>query len=198
MTLPAPSPTSPVPRSDIDALLLRIARGDAAAFEVFYDTTAASVFGVAVRVLRDRHLAEDVAQEVFVEAWSKAPSFDPTRGTATTWLLTMAHRRAIDRVRSVQSSRDRDERQAVRTIERCSDVVWGDVETGLDRQEVRHAFRRLSRLQREAIHLTYYQGLTYREAAEQLGRPLGTVKSRIRDGLRGLGEELRVTDRPAV
>lgn len=172
---------------DEDRLLTRVAARDAAAFSDFYDATAARVYGVTLRVLRDRGLAEDVAQEVYVEAWRKAARFDPTRGSASTWLLTIAHRRAVDRLRSVQAS---DDPESTRNGERSSDVVRGDVVVGIDRDEVPDAFRRLSRMQREAIDLTYYQGLTYREAADRLGRPLGTVRTRIRDGLRRLADQL--------
>lgn len=182
--------TEPVRTPDLDELLQLVATGDEAAFGRFYDVTAPRAFAVVLRVVRDRSLAEDVCQEVFVEAWRKATTYDPARGTASTWLLMLAHRRAVDRVRSVQASRDRDRRVATRNLERCADVVWEDVAEGVERDEVRGALRRLSGLQREAIDLTYFQGLTYREAADQLGKPLGTVKSRIRDGLCRLGEQL--------
>lgn len=180
----------PVRTPDLDELLQLVATSDEAAFSRFYDLTADRAFGVILRVVRDRALSEEVCQDVYIEAWRKAATYDPARGSASTWLLMLAHRRAIDRVRSVQASRDRDLRVATRDLERCTDVVWEDVADGVERDEVRGALRRLSGIQREAIDLTYFQGLTYREAADQLGKPLGTVKSRIRDGLRRLGEQL--------
>lgn len=178
--------TAPVaaPPYDLDELLPRVAAGDERAFEDFYDATCANVFGVALRVLRDRALASEVAQETYVEAWRTAASHDPSSGTADTWLLTTAHRRAVDRIRGLGS---RDDDAGGDALARRSDVVRTDLATGLD---VRRAFRGLTQLQREVLHLTYDDGLTYREAAQRLGRPLDTVRTRLRDGLRGLAAQL--------
>ncbi|MDQ1640750.1 MAG: polymerase sigma-70 factor, subfamily [Actinomycetota bacterium] len=167
----------------LDDLLTLVARGDGPAFEVLYDEVANAVFGVVRRVLRDPAQSEEVTQEVLVEVWRTATRFDPERGSATTWILTMAHRRAIDRVRSSQASQDRDLRVATRDHVRDYDQVAEQVEARLEQEQVRRCLEQLTDLQRESITLAYYGGHTYREVAELLDLPLGTVKTRLRDGL---------------
>jgi RNA polymerase sigma-70 factor, ECF subfamily len=175
-----------------EELLLRVARGDQAAFEALYDRFAGLVYGVVKRVVRDPSQSEEVAQEVLVEAWRIASRFDPERGTARTWLLTMAHRRAVDRVRSEQSSRDRTERIGTRDHQQAFDQVAEEVELRLEHRQVREALSVLTDLQREAVELAYYGGYTYREVAELLGAPLGTIKTRMRDGLIRLRDAMGV------
>jgi len=167
----------------LDDLLHRVARGDAAAFEPLYDRVAGSVFGVILRVLRDPAQSEEVAQEVLVEVWRTATRFDGERGSASTWIHTMAHRRAIDRVRSAQASHDRDERVALRDHVPAYDEVVDIVETRLEQEQVRRCMQGLTDLQRESVTLAYYGGHTYQQVAELLEVPLGTVKTRMRDGL---------------
>jgi RNA polymerase sigma-70 factor, ECF subfamily len=167
----------------LDDLLERVARGDTPAFETLYDQMANVVFGVIARVLRDPAQSEEVAQEVMVEVWRTATRFDPGRGSAATWILTMAHRRAIDRVRSAQASHDREERVAHRDHVPAFDEVAEQVETRLEQEQVRHCLGGLTELQRESVTLAYYGGYTYREVGELLEVPLGTVKTRLRDGL---------------
>ena len=176
----------------LEAVLAQVARGDEAAFERLYDRVAGMVFGVIRRVVRDPAQSEEVAQEVLVEVWRTATRFDPDRGAALTWLLTMAHRRAVDRVRSAQAATDRDER--VGELERTPayDEVAEIVEAKLEQEQVRRALSTLTDLQREAVTLAYYGGYTYREVAELLDLPLGTVKTRLRDGLIRLRDTLGV------
>ena len=175
-----------------DEVLQLVARGDREAFTSLYDRFSGKVYGIVRRVLRDPSQSEEVAQEVFLEVWRQAPRFDLERGSATTWILTMAHRRAIDRVRSEQSSRDRQERVGQRDHVRPFDTVAETVEVRIEHQQVRHALEGLTDLQREAIELAYYGGKTYREVAELLDTPLGTVKTRMRDGLIRLRDTLGV------
>jgi RNA polymerase sigma-70 factor, ECF subfamily len=179
------------PRTD-EELLLAVARGDQEAFASFYDRMAGLVHGVVRRVVRAPAQSEEVTQEVFVEAWRIATRFDPDLGSARTWLLTMAHRRAIDRVRSEQASRDRTERVGHRDRVRDYDEVSEQVELREEHDEVRGALSTLTALQREAVELAYYQGYTYREVAELLDTPLGTIKTRMRDGLIRLRDALGV------
>ncbi len=167
----------------VDVLVQRVAKGDVAAFEVLFDEVAATVFGVVRRVLRDPAQSEEVAQEVLIEVWRTAGRFDADRGSATTWIHTMAHRRAIDRVRSVQASHDRDERVAHRDLSRPFDEVAEAVDARLEQEQVRRCLDDLTDLQRESVTLAYYGGHTYREVGEVLAVPLGTVKTRLRDGL---------------
>ena len=168
---------------ELDDLLGRIARGDGPAFELLYDRVANSVFGVVRRVLRDPAQSEEVTQEVLVEVWRTATRFDADRGSASTWIHTMAHRRAIDRVRASQASQDRDQRVAARDHTPPYDEVADAVETRLEQEQVRRCLQTLTDLQRESVTLAYYGGYTYREVAELLDAPLGTVKTRLRDGL---------------
>jgi RNA polymerase sigma-70 factor (ECF subfamily) len=186
-----PDPGDGGPRSD-EELLSAVARGDQAAFSELYDRVAGQVYGVIRRVLRDPAQSEEVAQEVLVEVWRTANRFDPDRGSATTWIMVMAHRRAIDRVRSEQASRDRDERIGHRERLRPFDEVSEEVETRFEHQQVRAALDHLTDLQREAVELAYYGGHTYREVAELLDAPLGTVKTRLRDGLIRLRDAMGV------
>jgi RNA polymerase sigma-70 factor, ECF subfamily len=167
----------------MDDLLERVGLGESDAFEALYDEVANSVFGVIRRVLRDPAQSEEVTQEVLIEVWRNATRFDRTRGSAGTWIHTMAHRRAIDRVRSSQAAHDRDRRVAVREHLPAYDQVAEQVETRLDQEQVRRCLGDLTELQRESVTLAYYGGYTYREVAELLGLPLGTVKTRLRDGL---------------
>jgi RNA polymerase sigma-70 factor, ECF subfamily len=173
-----------------EALLVASAGGDTAAFATLYDRVVPQVLGVALRVLRDRSLAEEVTQEVLVEVWRKASRFDPDRGTASGWITTLAHRRAVDRVRSEQAARDRDDRVSRRDQPRAFDNVADEVQTRLDHWQVRRALAELTDRQREAIELAYFGGHTYRDVAQVLGIPEGTAKSRLRDGLLRLREAL--------
>jgi RNA polymerase sigma-70 factor, ECF subfamily len=176
-----------------DELLQATARGDQAAFAELYDLLAPMVYGVIRRVVRDPSQSEEVAQEVFVEVWRTATRFDASRGSAQTWVLTMAHRRAVDRVRSEQASRNRNDRVGHRDQSRAFDEVAEQVETSLEQDQVREALEALTELQREAVELAYYKGYTYREVAEVLDAPLGTIKTRMRDGLIRLRDAMGVT-----
>ena len=173
----------------VGALLRRAGRGDQSAFGELYDELAPMVHGVVLKVVRDPAMSEEVTQEVFVELWRLAARFDGTKGSARSWAATLAHRRAIDRVRSEQATRDRQDRDAQRAVA-PHDVVVAEVESTLDVARVRRALAHLSDLQREAVELAYFGGHTYREVAVLLGVAEGTVKSRIRDGLIRLRDEL--------
>jgi RNA polymerase sigma-70 factor (ECF subfamily) len=166
---------------DLAGLLARVARGDHAAFEAIYDQLAAPVFGVARKVLRDPAQSEEVAQEVMLDVWRSASRFDSSKGSAVAWVMTIAHRRAVDRVRSENASTAREQKLAVDQV--SGDDVFELVDTALDRQRVRRCLGSLTTLQAEAIKLAYYQGYSYPQVAGLLGVALGTVKTRIRDGL---------------
>lgn len=180
------------PRS-AESLLSDVARGDDSAFAVLYDTLGRGVFGTCLGVLRDPDHAAEVAQEVWVEVWRTAARFDAARGSARTWTLTLAHRRAVDRVRSVQAQRDRDQRVLDGSAEREFDVVADEVESALEQVRVRDCLGTLTSTQKQAVVLAYYGGRTYREVADELAAPLPTVKTRIRDGLLRLRDCLGVT-----
>ncbi len=172
-------------------LMVRVAAGDRRAFASLYDHLAPAVYGVARRVVRDPSQAEEVAQEVFVDVWRHASRFDPERASVRTWAVTIAHRRAVDRVRSEQSDRNRRERLAVAEVDESlspADVVV----SGFERQEASDALAELSDKQREALTLAYYEGLTQQEISDRLDVPLGTVKTRVRDGLDKLRQRLGV------
>ena len=170
-------------RISTDALLALVAGGDNDAFAQVYDALSPGVFGTCLAVLRDRDHAAEVTQEVMVEVWRTAARFDPELGSARGWVVTLAHRRSVDRVRSVQAQRNRDQRVLDEQGERPFDVVAEEVEGNLDRDRVRQCLDGLTATQHEAVTLAYYGGRTYREVAEHLSAPPATVKSRIRDGL---------------
>lgn len=175
-----------VTATDLDALLRRVAHRDSGAFAELYDATRARVYGMVCRVLRDRGYSEETTQDVYLQVWRTAESYDPASGSALAWLLTLAHRRAVDRVRAEQAASQRDSRYGASTVERDADNVTEAVLTGEDRRRVSACLDGLTDIQRECIELAYYQGLTYVQVSERLSANLATVKSRIRDGLRGL------------
>lgn len=174
-------------------LLEKVAQGDQRAFAQLYDTVSPRVFGLIKRLLRDHAQSEEVLQEVFLEIWQSATRFDPNKGGATTWILTMAHRRAVDRVRSSQSSRDRDTRIGIRDHKVDYDNVSETIEVRIEHERVEKAMTRLTELQRQAVSLAYYGGYSHSEVAEMLSVPIGTVKTRLRDGMIRLRDELGVT-----
>ena len=173
-----------------EQLLVASATGDEQAFSQLVERIRPQALRVARGVVRDPSIAEEVAQEVLTEVWLKADRFDPDRGTVTGWVATLTRRRAVDRVRSEQAGRDRDDRVARRSQVREVDVVADEVELRLEHWQVRRALTELSDRQREAIELAYFAGHTYRDVARVLGIPEGTAKSRLRDGLLRLREAL--------
>ncbi|MEU6776161.1 sigma-70 family RNA polymerase sigma factor [Streptomyces sp. NPDC046759] len=171
-----------------EELLVLVAGGDQRAFEDLYTLVSGPVYGLVRRVVRDPAQSEEVAQEVLLETWRSAARYDPGRGSALSWILTLAHRRAVDRVRSARAAGEREQREALRAGEPAFDQVAEEVEAGMEREWVRRCLRRLTDLQRQSVTLAYYDGYTYREVAERLSLPLGTVKTRMRDGLTRLRE----------
>ncbi|MGW7459705.1 ECF RNA polymerase sigma factor SigK [Streptomyces sp. NPDC054797] len=180
-------------RSDLSDVMQKVAHGDKQAFSALYDALAPLVFGIVVKVVRDRAQSEEVAQEVMIDLWRQAARYRAEAGSVTTWAATIAHRRAVDRVRSAQAATDREHAQAAREHTTAFDEVAEQVETRLESEQVRRCLRGLTEIQRQAVTLAYYQGLTYREVAEALRTPLPTIKTRMRDGLIRLRDCMGVT-----
>lgn len=176
----------PVNTTDLDALLRRVAQHDTEAFAELYDATRSRVYGMVCRVLRDRGYSEETTQDVYLQVWRTAESYDPASGSALAWLLTLAHRRAVDRVRSEQAASQRDSRYGATTVERDTDNVTDTVIADEERRRVADCLGGLTEVQRECIELAYYQGMTYVQVSQRLSANLATVKSRMRDAMRGL------------
>lgn len=168
--------------ASFEGRLIAAGRGDAEAFVSLYDATAPRVHGLVLRILRDPHQTEEVTQEVFVQVWLSAARFDPRRGTVMAWMMTIAHCRAIDRVRATVASRRRDEALDLR-CQTMEDQTATVAHAAFDAQDVRAALAALTPLQRQALELAYVGGHTYAEVSRLTQVPLGTAKSRIRDGL---------------
>ncbi|MFR9730327.1 ECF RNA polymerase sigma factor SigK [Saccharopolyspora sp. MS10] len=168
---------------DAGALVADVARGDERAFEQLYDLLAGRVFAMIQRIVRDAAQSEEVTQEVLVEVWRRATHYRPELGSVNTWVFTLAHRRAVDRVRSSQAGRDREARVGAQQHTRPFDEVSESVSDRFEQRQVRRCLSTLTELQRESVLLTYYRGYTYREAAGLLDSPASTVKTRLRDGL---------------
>ena len=170
--------------------MAKSAQGDQGAFAELYDLTVRRIHGVVFRVLRSAEHAEEVTQEVYVEVWQQSARYTPAKGSVLAWITTMAHRRAVDRVRSVASEVTRDHRYAYESVDAEVDGVWDRVAQNHDVDRVRWAMQNLSPIQHEALTLAYFDGLTQSQIADRLGVPLGTVKTRIRDAVKKLGETL--------
>ncbi|WP_424809692.1 sigma-70 family RNA polymerase sigma factor [Rhodococcus sp. 27YEA15] len=178
---------------ELAVILGNVAGGDQTAFAEFYDRTVARVYGMVLRVLRDPGYSEEATQEVYLQAWRNADSFDPAKGSALSWLLTLAHRRAVDRVRSEQSGTQRQQLYDTTSVTPEFDVVSEEVTRRDEHRAVTECLDTLTDTQRQSVTLAYYGGRTYREVAEDLGVAIPTIKSRIRDGLLRLRGCLGVT-----
>ena len=172
--------------NELDALLRQVASGDSAAFADVYDLTKTRVYGLVTRVLRDPGYGEETTQEVYLEVWRTASRYDAAKGSALAWLLTMAHRRAVDRVRAEQAGSRRESRYSAVSADPASDVVADSAIAGDERRRVTECLDALTDAQRQCIELAYYEGLTYSQVSQRLAANLSTIKSRIRDALRGL------------
>ena len=178
--------TEPRHASDLDALLRQVARRDTDAFAALYDRTRSRVYGLITRVLRDAGYSEETTQEVYLEVWRNAEAYDPAKGSALSWLMTMAHRRAVDRVRAEQSAGQRESRYGAATVDRPGDHVADWAIAADERRRVAACLDSLTDVQRQCIDMAYYGGLTYAEVSQRLSANLSTIKSRMRDALRGL------------
>lgn len=179
--------------ADLDALLRRVAQQDVEAFASFYDHTRARVFGLVMRVLRDPGYSEETTQDVYLQVWRNAANYSPAAGTPLAWLMTLAHRRAVDRVRSEQAASQRESRYGAATVDLPADRVAEAVIHIDERRQVTQCLDSLTDPQRECIQLAYYEGLTYVQVSERLSANLATIKSRMRDGIRGLRKCLGVS-----
>jgi RNA polymerase sigma-70 factor (ECF subfamily) len=187
----SPAPGEP-PAPDLAELLRLSSRGDQAAFARLYDATAPRVLGLAVRVVRDPAQAEEVTQEAYLEVWRTAARFDPGRGSPLGWMLTIVHRKAVDRVRAAEASARRDRAYHDRNQPVDHDSTAEAAQASLDAHRVRGALAHLTEVQREAVSLAYLGGYTHTEVATMLDLPVGTAKTRIRDGLIRLRDALGV------
>jgi RNA polymerase sigma-70 factor (ECF subfamily) len=187
---PAPGESAAPRQPDLSDLLRASARGDEKAFAELYDATSRRLYGLVVRVVRDPAQAEEVAQEAFLEIWRTSARFDPGKGSAMSWMMTIAHRKAVDRVRSAEAASRRDQTYEATTQDRAYDITAEEVERSLEGQRVRKALESLTETQRGAVQLAYFGGYTHNEVAALLGIPLGTAKTRIRDGLIRLRDTL--------
>lgn len=174
-------------------LLVQIAAGDRDAFEELFVSQSPILMAVIMRIVVSRSLAEEVLQECFAEAWARSGSFDPSRGTGRAWLVTMCRRRAIDCVRSVQASRDRDVADGLRSAAEVGEEVEQTVIDHAESDRTVSALKLLPTDQAQPIVMAFYQGMTHAQISERLGVPLGTIKSRIRDGMRKLRKELEAS-----
>jgi RNA polymerase sigma-70 factor, ECF subfamily len=187
-----PSEEGGSPSAHLADLLKRASRGDEAAFAELYDATSSRAFGLAVRVLRDRAQAEEVTQESYLDCWRHASRFDVTKGSAISWLLTIVHRKAVDRVRSAEASGRRDAAYGHREMTVPHDETAEAATASLDAGRVRTALAHLTTKQREAVELAFLGGYTHTEVATLLDLPIGTAKTRIRDGLIRMRDALGV------
>ena len=176
----------PIVTTDLAALLRQVAQQDVDAFATFYDLTRARVFGLVTRVLRDPGYSEETTQDVYLQVWHSAANYDPAVGSPLAWLMTVAHRRAVDRVRSEQAASQRESRYGAANVDPPTDHVADSVILRDERQQVTDCLGSLTDVQRECIQLAYYEGLTYVQVSERLAANLATIKSRMRDGIRAL------------
>lgn len=187
-----PTGAGPEAGDQLAELLRRSARGDREAFAQLYDATAARAHGLVLRVVRNPAQAEEVTQEVFLEVWRQASRFDPQRGSALAWLMTIAHRKAVDRVRSAEAADRRDTVYHQQNQDVDHDATADAAHASLEARRVRTALQQLTDVQREAIELAYFGGYTHTEVAALLDLPVGTAKTRIRDGLIRLRDTIGV------
>ena len=173
-------------------LLKACSLGDEVAFAKLYDATSARLFGLVLRIVRDRAQSEEVTQDAYLDIWRNSARFDPGRGSALSWLITIGHRKAVDRVRSAEAARRRDTAYEARDQELPFDQTVEQAHSNLDAQRVHRALDTLTGAQRGAIELAYFGGYTHREVAAMLDLPLGTAKTRIRDGLIRLRDTLGI------
>lgn len=178
--------------AELAELLRASSLGDQQAFATLYDATSARVYGLVLRVVRDPAQSEEVTQEAYLEIWRTAARFDPNKGNALSWLMTLAHRRAVDRVRSAEATTRRDTAYQSATQPIAHDVTAEAVTTRLEARRVRQALKALTAVQRQAIELAYFGGYTHTEVASMLDLPVGTAKTRIRDGLIRLRDAMGV------
>ena len=182
--------SAPSANEGLVQLLKACSLGEEAAFATLYDATAARLFGLVLRTVRDRAQAEEVTQDAYLDIWRNSSRFDPDRGSALSWLMTIGHRKAVDRVRSAEATRRRDTAYEAREQAAPFDQTVEEAHRNLDAQRVRKALATLTEAQRGALELAYFGGYTHHEVAVMLDLPLGTAKTRIRDGLIRLRDTL--------
>jgi len=178
--------------ADLAELLKRSGRGDEAAFAELYDATSTRAYGLAVRVVRNPNQAEEVMQEAFLELWRTASRFDSTKGSAVSWILTLVHRKSVDRIRSAEASTRRDTVWHHGSQDVEHDSTAEAAQASMEARRVRQALDSLTEVQREALELAYFKGYTHTEVATMLDLPVGTAKTRIRDGLIRLRDTMGV------
>lgn len=177
---------SPDEHARLNHLLVQTAAADKHAFSTLYDALAPTVFSVCLSVLRNPALAEEVAQDVFVEVWTSAAKFDPQRGNARSWVGRLVHGRAVDKLRSHVAAVQRDDRDAMLAQATFAETLEDEALGNVEAQQLRQAIDKIGEPHSTAVALAFFDGLTHAELAESTGVPLGTAKTRVRDGIKKL------------